>query len=71
MGQGRQGCGLGLAAIKASIIRRPDKPTMSEITESSLMLASSSVFCSRWTWLLPSRTSCLRVRSKLRISWVC
>ena len=38
-----------LPAIKASIIRRPDRPMMSEVTESSLMLASSSVFCSRWT----------------------
>jgi len=44
---------------------------MSEMTESSLMLASSSVFCSRWIWRLHSRTNCLRVRNRLRISWVC
>ena len=29
---------------------------MSEITELSLMLASSSVFCRRWTWRVHSRT---------------
>src|SRR5215469_10109094 len=58
-------------AIKASIILRPDKPITSEMTESSLMLASSRVFCSRWTWRLASRTSCLRVRNRSRISWVC
>src|SRR3954470_13891535 len=51
-------------AIRASIILRPVGPMMSEISESSLMLASSSVFCSLWTWLLFSRTSCLRVRSR-------
>jgi hypothetical protein len=36
-------------AISASIIRRPDKPRMSEITEARVMVASASVFCSRWT----------------------
>ena len=35
------------------------------------MLASSSVFCTRCTWLDCSRTNCLRVRSRLRISCVC
>ena len=39
--------------------------------ESSLMLASSSVFCTRSMWLDRSRTFCLRVRSRPRISWVC
>ena len=34
------------------------------------MLASSSVFCTRSTWLDCSRTNCLRVRSRLRISCV-
>ena len=34
-------------AIIASIMARPLTPMMSEMTESSLMLASSSVFCSR------------------------
>jgi hypothetical protein len=34
------------------------------------MLASSSVFCSRCTWLARSRTSCLRVRSSARRAWV-
>ena len=34
-------------AIIASIMALPLTPTMSEMTESSLMLASSSVFCSR------------------------
>src|SRR5215469_2117018 len=58
-------------AIRASIILRPDRPITSEMTESSLMLASSRVFCSRWTWRLASRTSCLRVRNRSRISWVC
>jgi len=37
---------------------------MSLITESSLMLASVSVFWIRWTCRVCSRTSCLRVRIK-------
>src|SRR5271165_1290932 len=41
---------------------------MSVMTESSLMLASSSVFWRRWIWLLRSRTNCLRIRRTLRIS---
>ena len=57
-------------AISASRIVRPLLPTMSATTELSLMLASSSVFCSRWIWLAFSRTSCLRVRSSARISCV-
>jgi hypothetical protein len=36
-----------------------------------LILTSSSVFCARRTWLACARTNCLRVRSKLPISWVC
>ena len=47
-------------AIIASIIRRPLRPRMSLMTESSLMLASSSVFWIRWIWRLCSRVSCLR-----------
>ena len=38
---------LGGVSIIASIIARPLWPMMSEMTESSLMLASSSVFCRR------------------------
>ena len=34
----------------------------SESAESSLILASSRVFCIRWIWLLRSRTNCLRAR---------
>jgi hypothetical protein len=33
-----------------------------ESTQSNLMLASSSVFCTRSTWLDCSRTNCLRVQ---------
>ena len=40
------------------------------ITESNLMLASSRVFWIRRMWLDFSRTSCLRVLSKVRISCV-
>src|SRR6516165_8721420 len=43
---------------------------MSLTTESSLMLASSRVFCSRWTCRVCSRTSCLRVRISERSSWI-
>jgi len=57
-------------AIIASIIRRPLTPRISLITESSLMLASSSVFCIRWMWLVCSRVSCLRARSSERSSWI-
>jgi hypothetical protein len=53
-------------AIRASIIAWPDWPMISEMTESSLMLVSSSVFCRRWTWLVCSRTSCSRVRCSAR-----
>jgi hypothetical protein len=56
--------------MSASIILRPLRPMMSVITESSLILASSSVFCIRRMWLDFSRTNCLRVRSKVRISCV-
>jgi len=37
-------CGRVWPAIKASRMRRPERPTISVTTESSLMLASSSVF---------------------------
>ena len=37
-------------------------------TDSNLMLASSNVFCTRSTWLDCSRTNCLWVRRKVRIS---
>src|SRR5262249_16926981 len=57
-------------AIRPWIIARPLRPMTSDRTESSLMLASSSVFCRRWTWLVFSRTSCLRVRSNPRSSWI-
>jgi hypothetical protein len=53
-------------AMMASMIVRPLVPMMSEITESSLILASSRVFCRRWTWLVRSRESCLRVRKRPR-----
>src|SRR5262249_18955086 len=53
------------------IMARPLLPITSESTESNLMLGSSSVFCTRSTWLDCSRTNCLRVRSRVRISWVC
>src|SRR4029077_16496898 len=43
--------GLVSPAISASIIARPLLPIKSESTESNLMLASSSVFCTRNTWL--------------------
>ena len=46
--------------IRASRMSRPDTPMMLVSTEASLMLASSSVFCRRWTWLAASRTNCLR-----------
>ena len=62
--------GLVSPAIIASIMARPLLPIKSESTESNLILASSSVFCTRCTWLDFSRTNCLRVRSRLRISWV-
>src|SRR5919106_1721602 len=52
------------------ILARPLRPSRSEMTESSLMLASSNVFCSRWVWLAFSRTSCLRVRMSVRIASV-
>ena len=39
VGQRRQSIRSASPAINASIIRRPDRPTMSEMTESSLMLA--------------------------------
>src|SRR6266446_9916605 len=57
-------------AISAWIIARPLRPMTSDRTDSSLMLASSKVFCRRWTWLAFSRTSCLRVRSNPRSSWI-
>src|SRR5262245_18627306 len=38
--------------------------------ESSLMLASSSVFCVCKMWLDFSRTNCFLVRSNVHISWV-
>ena len=38
------------------------------MTASSLMLASSNVFWMRCTWLVCSRTSCLRVRISVRNS---
>jgi hypothetical protein len=57
-------------AISASIIARPLRPSTSEMAESSLMLASSSVFWMRWTWLVRSRTSCLRARKRPRSSCV-
>src|SRR5262245_61844554 len=41
-----------LPAMSASIMGRPLVPMMSEMTESSLMLDSSSVRCSRCTWLV-------------------
>ncbi len=53
----------------ASIMRRPESPMTSVMSESSLMLASSSVFCIRWIWLVCSRTSCLRARMNERSSW--
>src|ERR1700730_6579667 len=62
--------GLVSPAISASIMARPLLPIKSVSTESNLMLASSSVFCTRSTWLDCSRTNCFRVRSRLRISWV-
>jgi hypothetical protein len=52
-------CGFLTPAIIASIIRRPLTPMLSLITESSLMLASSSVFWMRRIWLICSRLSCL------------
>src|SRR6266576_5447552 len=52
------------------MIARPLRPITSESTDSSLMLASSNVFCRRCTWLAFSRTSCLRVRSSPRSSWI-
>ena len=57
-------------AISAWIIARPLRPMTSDRTDSSFMLASSSVFCRRCTWLAFSRTSCLRVRSSPRSSWI-
>ena len=42
---------------------------MSLITESSRKLASVKVFWIRWTWLVCSRTSCLRARISVRRSW--
>src|SRR5215469_17345760 len=63
--------GLVSPAIKASIIARPLWPIKSDSTESNLMLASSSVFCTRSMWLHCSRINCLRVRNWLRISCVC
>ena len=48
------------------LLARPLLPIKSESTESNLMLASSSVFCTRSTWLDCSRTNCLRVRSRLQ-----
>jgi len=57
-------------AISASIMARPLAPMTSEMTESSLMLASSSVLCRRCTWLVRSRVNCLRVRSNPRCSCV-
>ena len=57
-------------AIIASIMALPLTPTMSEMIESSLILASSSVFWIRWICEERSRTSCLRVRSGDRSSWV-
>src|SRR3712207_5690486 len=53
-------------ATSASRIARPLRPVMSVSTDASLRLASSSVFCSRCTWLACSRTSCLRVRRSAR-----
>ena len=57
-------------AIIASMIRRPLAPMMSESTESSLTLASASVFWIRWTCRVCSRPSCLRVRSSERSSCI-
>ena len=70
VGQRRQLVAVSTPAIIASIIRRPLTPMMPLITESSLMLASSSVFWIRWIWLVCSRVSCLRARSSERSSWV-
>ncbi len=57
---------IALALTSASsTARRPDWPMMSVSTEASLRLASSRVFWMRWTWLACSRTSCLRVRSRV------
>ena len=44
MGECRKLSGIGLAGKRASSIRRPLKPMMSVMAESSLILASSSVF---------------------------
>ena len=70
---------LGQAASCAGCARRRSSPRssagrstpmMSLITESSLMLASSSVFWIRCTCRVCSRTSCLRVRISERSSWI-
>jgi hypothetical protein len=47
IGKACQLTGLGSPAISAAIIARPLLPITSESTESSLMLASSRVFCTR------------------------
>src|SRR5262245_9185329 len=52
------------------MIARPLWPITSESTDSMLILASSKVFCTRCTWPAFSRTSCLRVRSSPRSSWI-
>src|SRR4051812_30840165 len=57
-------------AIRAPMMARPDLPITWVSTEPSFRLASSSVFWMRWAWLACSRTSCLRVRSRARMSWV-
>jgi hypothetical protein len=62
--------GLVSPAIMASIVAQPVLPMMSAITESNLILASSTVFCTRWMWLAASRTSCLLVRMRARNSCV-
>ena len=62
--QCRQGFRGGLAGDQGLDHAPTGEATISVMTESSLMLASSSVFWIRCTWLLRSRTNCFRVRSR-------
>ena len=51
-------------AISASIIRRPDNPLMSLITDDSFNAADSNSFSIRWTSSPRNRTKVVRVRTR-------
>src|SRR5208283_1906416 len=71
MRQRRQRLRIGLAADQG--LDHPPAGQADDVGDDRIELdvASSSVFWRRWIWLLRSRTNCLRIRRRLRISWVC